>query len=134
MEWIDSGGCCREVIVNIFDWVGGLVSRACHHEICAQVAQYPAAEYQHAHQNTWEPASHSVFVTETRAESYRCPEPSTINPASGLPMISNSGIDILGNSVGFNHSSWDRPDFFASFGHGLYGGSLPAGFDPFRGW
>jgi hypothetical protein len=162
------------VKVNIFDWVGDLVSRARHHEIWAQVAQYraaqyrhvhrstweplshptfltapsvesdqsqdatpaqyPAAEYQDAHQNTWEPASHSVFVTETRAESYRCPEPSTINPASGLPMISNSGIDILSNSVGFNHSSWDRHDSFASFGHGACGGSLPAGYDPVRGW
>jgi hypothetical protein len=161
-------------MVNIFDWVGDMVSRACHHEIWAQVAQYraaqhrhvhrstwgpvshstfvtapsvephrshetaaaqyPAAEHQHAHQNMWEPASHSVFVTEPRAESYRCPEPSTINAASGLPMISNSGIDILGNSVGFNHSGWDRHDSFASFGHGAYGGSLPAGYDPVRGW
>jgi hypothetical protein len=129
-----SGGCCREVIVNIFDWVGGLVARACHNKIWVQVAQYPAAEYQHSHQNTWEPASHSVFVTATRAESYRYPEPSTINPASGLPIIGNSGIDVLGNPFGFNHSSWDRHDPFASFGHGSCGGSLPAGYDPVRGW
>jgi hypothetical protein len=161
-------------MVNIFDWVGDLVLRACHHEIWAQVAQYraaqhrhvhrstwkpvshsisvaassdkpyrshettaaqyPAAGYQHAHQNKGEPPSHSIFVTDTCAGACRYPEPSTINPASGLPIIGNSGIDILGNSVGFNHSSWDRHDPFASFGHGSYGASLPAGYDPVRGW
>jgi hypothetical protein len=124
--------------VNIFDWVGNLVSRACHHEIWAQNAEYRAAEYRYAHQNAWEPASHSTFVTETRAESYRYPEPSIINPFSGLPMIGNSGIDVLGNPFGFDRSSWDRHDSFASSGPSLYGGSLQSiaapGYDPVRGW
>jgi hypothetical protein len=164
-------------MVNIFDWIGDLVSRACRHEIWGQIAQYQAAqhryvhrsmwgsvrstfvsvpsvvpdrfhetsaakyratEHQHDHQNIWEPASHSTFFTETCSESYRYPESSTINPASGLPMIGNAGIDVLGNSFGFNRSSWDHHDSFASLGHCSYGGSLPSiaapGYDPVRGW
>jgi hypothetical protein len=36
-----------------------------------------------------------------------------INPANGLPMIENSGIDVLGNSYGTDHSS-DSSSFWSS--------------------
>jgi hypothetical protein len=117
--------CCnqQEVGMNIFDWVGDLVSRACHHDAWKQCSAWSADAWA-----PFRPDPAVPVVTRVPGEEWHLFYQRTYtNPVSGLLATGPAGI-----------SHWDRHASFCLVHNGFNQFSSPRciapGYDPMRGW
>ncbi len=109
--------------MNIFDWVGDLVSRTCHHDVWKQCSAWPADAWTTVGTEPTVP----VMTRATGEEWHLFYQRTYTNPISGSLATGPAGI-----------SHWDRHDSFCSIHNGFNQFSSPPcitpGYDPVRGW
>lgn len=115
--------------MKIFDWVGDLVSKACHHEVWNRPSLWPARNW-FVFESSLTP---STITSASFDDGYRFAQPNLFNPASGLPKDGIAGT-VFGPSLSQwsqHHSSYSLHDSLNIF-------TSPAchapGYDPVRGW